>query len=386
MTHTDEGVDARPLVALYRQYLLPPSETFVKRQAESLERYRAHYVGVERLDGLPLDASRISLVKQARGPRHLLKAAVFERTGRSLHLERRLAQLGPSLVHAHFGHDGLQSLPLARRLGVPLVTTFQGYEATVDDELLVKMGPTQRRYVRNRARLIAGGDAFLAVSDFLRRRLLAQGFPEARLRVQYTGVDLEATGPPGSASREPIILFVGRLVEKKGLDHLLRAFAGGTFSEAARVVVIGDGPLRAGSERMAAELRVPTEFLGWCEPGEVSQWMRRARLLCAPSVTAANGDSEGLPNTVGEAAAAGTPTVGFHHAGIPEMVVDGETGLLAREGDTETLSRLLVTAMRDDELSARLGLRALERIRTEFDMRLQTARLERLYDELTGRS
>ncbi len=136
-----------------------------------------------------------------------------------------------------------------------------------------------------------------------------------------------------------LILFVARLVEKKGCEYLIRAAAQLRERQRdARLVIIGDGPLRKELEQLAVELKVPAEFLGVQGPDAVRGWMQRARVLCNPSVTAANGDTEGLGMVFAEAQATGLPVVSTQHGGIPEVVRDGETGLLARERSVEELT------------------------------------------------
>jgi glycosyltransferase involved in cell wall biosynthesis len=115
--------------------------------------------------------------------------------------------------------------------------------------------------------------------------------------------------------------------------------------------------------------------------------MLRARVLCVPSRRAPDGDAEGLGQVVLEAAAVGTPTVGYRHGGIPEAVRDGVTGLLAAEGDVAGLRAALARALDDDALWAQLSAAARRHVETEFDLGRQTARLEALYDEVcSGRA
>src|SRR6185437_507604 len=149
----------------------------------------------------------------------------------------------------------------------------------------------------------------------------------------YNGVDL-ARFPPGSGGPD-LVLFVGRLVEKKGVEILIEAFARARAARpGASLVIIGDGPLRPRLERRAGE---GVRFLGALPPGDVADWMRRATVLAAPSVTARDGDAEGLPNVIVEAAASALPAVGSDHSGIPEAILDGETGFIVPERDAEAL-------------------------------------------------
>ena len=179
-------------------------------------------------------------------------------------------------------------------------------------------------------------------------------------------------------------MFVGRLVEKKGCVHLLHAMR---MVEAqmpgARLVIVGDGPLRATLEaEVRASLR-RCEFIGAASPQSVSDWMCRASVVAVPSVVAANGDSEGLCLVVCEAQAMGLPVVGFRGPGIE--VVDGEAGLLVPQRDENALAHALLALLRNEALAARMGEAGRGRVERLFNLRRQTALLEEQYDEVLGR-
>ncbi|HVQ09969.1 MAG TPA: glycosyltransferase, partial [Allosphingosinicella sp.] len=320
--------DPRPVAAIFRTPVFNPTERFIQDQAAALTRWRPLVVGLER-KGEVLPILREGMILPAGTADRLL----FSARGRGGGIEARLRAAGPRLIHAHFGTDGLKVLPLARALGVPLITHLRGYDVTLSKAALIGSGrPTWIRYALGRAKLMRGGDLFLAVSDALRARAIALGYPAERTRTHYNGVDLDRFHP-GEGPREPgLVLHVGRLVEKKGTAVLIEATAG---IEGARLIVIGDGPLRGALERQAGP---SVRFLGALPSDEVASWMRRASALAAPSLTAADGDAEGLPNVVVEAAASGLPVVATRHSGIPEAIIDGETGLLVPEGDSAALA------------------------------------------------
>ena len=246
-------------------------------------------------------------------------------------------------------------LALARALRLPLITHLRGYDVTLTRAALIASGrPSWSRYALQRGRLMRDGTLFLAVSEALRKQAIALGYPEARTRTHYNGVDLDRF-QPGRRPREPgTVLHVGRLVEKKGTAGLIAALAG---MSGARLVVIGEGPLRAQLQRQAGALGVKAQFLGAQPADEVATWMRRAALLAAPSVTARDGDAEGLPNVIVEGAACGIPVVATRHSGIPEAVEDGATGFLVREGDPAGLAARIGALLGSGRPQARHGLR-----------------------------
>jgi glycosyltransferase involved in cell wall biosynthesis len=366
--------DPRPVAAIFRSPLFNASETFVQTHAASLRRYRPLVVGLEGKGGAwPQLAGR--LLVASRG-----EAAALKLLGRAAGLARRVAAERPRLVHAHFATDGLIALPLADALGVPLVTTLHGFDVTRGRGALLSSGRlTWMRYAVAGESLRRRGALFLAVSDAIRAKALAAGFPPERTVTHRNGVDL-ARFRAGAAPEPGLVLHVGRLVEKKGTALLLEAMAGVD----GRLVVIGDGPLRPQLERQAAALGERVRFLGSLPPAAVAEWMARSSVLAAPSVTARDGDSEGLPTVVAEAAAASLPVVVSDHSGLPEAVVEGETGFIVPEADAGALARALTDMLAFPEVRARMAHAARGLAEERFDAAKQAAGLERLYDRVTG--
>src|SRR5262249_33500233 len=160
-------------------------------------------------------------------------------------------------------------------------------------------------------RLQRGAAKFLCVSDFVRQKLLARGFPPEKTEVHYIGVDTAFFQPEATVPRSKLVLFVGRLVENKGCDFLLRAMGAVQVTQPdAELVVIGDGHLQGRLENQAAELHLRNyRFLGMQPPAVVREWLNRARVFCVPSVEIASGASEGFGLVFAEAQSMGVPVV-----------------------------------------------------------------------------
>jgi glycosyltransferase involved in cell wall biosynthesis len=368
---------SRPVVAVFRTALFNPTERFIQDQAAALTRWRPVLVGLER-KGEILPALKEGMIL----PANVAERLTFAATGRGGRIEAKLRAALPRLIHAHFGTDGLKMLALARALRLPLITHLRGYDVTRTRPALIASGrPGWSRYALQRGRLMRHGDAFLAVSDALRTRAVKLGFPAERTRTHYNGVDLERFQPGRRPREQGTILHVGRLVEKKGTEDLIAALAG---MDGVRLVVIGEGPLRMQLQRQAGALNVKAQFLGPQNVGEVAMWMRRATLLAVPSVTARDGDAEGLPNVVVEGAASGIPVVGTRHSGIPEAVEDGATGYLVKEGDRRALADRIGALIESADLRREMGFAARALAVERFDRARQAERLEAIYDEVTG--
>jgi glycosyltransferase involved in cell wall biosynthesis len=367
----------KPVVAIFRSAVFNASERFIQDQAAALIRWRPMVVGLERKGEILPQLREGMIVAESA-----IERLAFRLRGRGGRIEAQLRSARPALLHAHFATDGLLILPLAQALDVPLITSLRGYDVTRSDGALIGSGRLSwMRYALGKKRLQRDGTLFLAVSDALRKKAITRGYPEARTRTHYNGVDLDRFRP-GEAPAEPgLILHVGRLVEKKGTKVLIEALK--EIAD-AKLVIIGDGPLRGALERQARELENRVRFLGELSSDEVAQWMRRASVLAAPSVTASDGDAEGLPNVVVEAAASGLPVVGTRHSGIPEAIEDGVTGFLVPEGDAGAVVARLAQLLGSQSLRREMGAAARRLGERKFDRQMLTERLESIYDEVAG--
>jgi len=373
-------------VAIFRHNLFRLSEPFITQQAERLSRYRPLYLGRWRFGRPPPGAPSLALQDIDRWRLPSIGWQMLTRDPRAY--VRLLSGHRPELIHAHFGIEGVYALPLARRLAKPLVTTFHGFDATLAAPALLA-SPAWAHYPLHRRELARQGDLFLCASDFIRERVLALGFPDARTRTHYIGVDRESILPRGPSEERPIILHVARLVAVKGSRYLLQAFASlARRHEEVRLVVIGEGPLRRSLQRLAAALGIVdrVRFLGALPHADVLAWMRQAAMLVLPSVATATGRIEGLGMVVLEAAATGVPVIGSRIGGIPECIIDGQTGFLVPQRDTGALADRISKLLDDPARRLRMGAEGRSLVERRFDIRRQTGVLESLYDALLGRS
>jgi len=277
-----------------------------------------------------------------------------------------------------------RAVSLAEKLKLPLIVTLHGSDATATDLRYHKPHFGQRRYLANKEKLQNSGAVFLAVSEFIRRKLLQQGFPEHKVLVHYTGVNIRIF-QPASTERDPIILFVGRLVESKGAEFLIRAAAEVQRQlPAMELVLIGEGPLRADLEKRAKESLRRCRFLGAQSLEEVRQWMNRTSVLCVPSVKVRSGIEEAFGMVYVEAQAVGKPVVAFDSGGVSEAVSHGHTGYLAPERDWQALAGYIFTLLENPELRKRFGAAGRERVVRQFDLEKRTKVLEEIYTKVSG--
>jgi colanic acid/amylovoran biosynthesis glycosyltransferase len=272
---------------------------------------------------------------------------------------------------------------LARSLKIPLIVHFRGADATVSEAYARYSSLNHWIYFRRREALKTEARLFITVSKFIKDKILEQGFPEDRIVAHYHGVDIKKFKPDPEVLRKPIVLFVGRLTEKKGCEYLIQAMARVQEQRPdIELVLIGDGPLKANLEVLAAQKLKRFQFLGVQPSAVVKDWMNCASLLVAPSITALQGDSEGLPNVVLEAQAMGLPVVSTTHAGIPEAVIHGETGFLAPERDAQSLADFSLLLLQDLDLWQHFSLKGQQHMYHNFNREIQTRSLEEIYKRI----
>lgn len=266
-------------------------------------------------------------------------------------------------VLAEYGPTGVAVMGACRCAHVPLIVHFHGYDAYRDDAL----SGCGRRYQA----MFEAAAAIVAVSRDMQRQLVSLGAPEEKLHYNPYGVDTREFQGAHPALAGPTFLAVGRFVDKKG--PLLTLFA---FQRVlavvpdARLIMIGDGYLLEAAKQVVAQLQIQAavEFRGAVEHPEVRRTMQCTRAFVQHSVRAQDGDSEGTPVAILEASACGLPVVATRHAGIPDVVIDGQTGFLVNEGDVQGMADRMIHLAVNPELSASFGDAGRKRIETNFSI------------------
>ncbi len=363
-----------PKILVFRDKLLLPSEGFIKTHYTAFDAVNLVYLANQfgwraaELDGQTMETASGALQR-----------FLFKQTGRTTRLSD-LRKLAPQSVHAHFGRGGALALPVARALGVPLYVTFHGGDATKETHRRRRLIPTV--YQRRLSQLQAYASGFLCVSQFVADRLASQGFPKSKLITHYVGIDLAQMTPPHR--RNGRLLFIGRLVDKKGVDILLAAMRRLQYAKNGKpcnvrvpgLDIAGSGPLEDMLRAQAADLP-SVKFLGWQTPQQLTSIMRRAQAVVVPSRTAADGDCEGLPTVVLESIRAALPVVATDHAGIPEIISDQETGFLVPENDPDSLAAALSAIMQPGDNIQQMVVNAQARLQQDFNAAIQSEKLQR---------
>lgn len=364
-------------VAIFRKRLLSYSETFIADQGRLLPHYQPVFCGYQRdSSGIQLlDGSEQVLLDDYSSMASLSKFMFRHRLGGGKAWIAAIEKQSPALIHAHFFNDGLDAVELGDQLDLPVITTVHGHDITKHENAVAQSSTNRRFFDRV--------DRIIAVSEFMAEQALARGCPESKLLQHYIGIDLDKFTQPKCESEQPSLLFVGRLVEKKGCTYLLQAmerlkkrFAG------LRLTIIGEGELKLPLQQEAASRQLDIQFSGAASAAEIRQQLARCWLFVAPSITAHSGDMEGLGMVFLEAQALQTPVVSFRSGGLVEAVEEGTTALLSAEKDVAGLTENIAQLLENATLRHNMGTEGRKRVEEHFDVRKQCAKLESIYAKL----
>jgi colanic acid/amylovoran biosynthesis glycosyltransferase len=310
--------------------------------------------------------------------RKLLGALEWARSGRPRSFDRQqeaaavraLQHAGVTKVLAEYGPLGCAVAAACKTAGADLFVHFHGFDASV----LLR----DRIWLQAYRRLACDALGFIAPSRYLADRLAAVGFPPDRLHVIPCGIDPAEFPVPLKPAGGQRVLAVGRLVEKKAPDLLIAAFAVAAASHpGATLEIIGDGPLMDRCRKEVRDLGLAERVVlhGARSHAFVRERMQVASVFAQHSVTASNGDTEGLGVAILEAMVSGLPVVSTRHDGIPETVLEGETGLLVDERDIVGMGRAIRALLSDPEHARVLGDAGRARALAHFTRTTSIARL-----------
>lgn len=276
------------------------------------------------------------------------------------------------VILAEFGTQVLAVAPLAHEMGLPVFTFFRGTDASKS------LG--RKAIAEAYRRAIPRLDGAFSVSQSLLDNLARHGIANHNAHVLPSGVDVRLFRPADKRPRSCVS--VGRMVEKKAPLTTLRAFAAAAQGHPeARLTMVGGGPLLEPARALAAELGVAAavDFPGPQDHEGVRRYLSGSAIFLQHSVTAGDGNAEGLPTAIQEAMACGCVVVSTRHAGIPEAVIDGVTGYLVDEHDeagfADRIGRVFAEGTKDMSEAAR------QRAEERYDNDTLLARLEELIEQ-----
>lgn len=350
------------------------SETFVQAHIDLLAGNKKVLYG----GSFPLyDHEDSHLIKSKIGLlSYLVQKKIFKKNNikiRTRALVNYLKKQNINVVLAEYGMVGAMVTEACSLANIPLVIHYHGAD--------VHHRNTVARYLPFYKRSFEYASALVAVSGDMVTALKKLGAPAGKLILNPYGVDTHKFSKVNVGSSGLNFLAVGRFVEKKSPKSVVKAFKIVTsqFPE-ARLWMVGTGPLFEETKNFADKLGMADKitFPGILSAKQIHELMQQSRCFVQHSVTAADGDMEGTPNTILEASASGLPVVSTLHAGIKEAVIDGVTGFLTAEHDIEGMAKGMIALAASAELAEKMGNAAHKHMLANYDITKRIAQLNKI--------
>ncbi|MEX0685952.1 MAG: glycosyltransferase [Balneolales bacterium] len=283
----------------------------------------------------------------------------------------------PSVIHGHFALDSYRLLSVSRRNKIPLIVNFYGYD--------VMRLPKEFGWKTRYNRLKAQAAHYIAGSEDMKNNLTEMGFPEERIEVIKLGLDMDNISFRPKQKAGLNLMMVGRMVEKKGYEYALKAVSIlKQKNYPVHIDLYGDGSLKPFLKDLCKALDIEdiVTFNGNTPNRTIITELYHHDILLIPSVQAEDGDREGIPQTIVEGMASGIPVIGSYHAGIPELVINGETGLLVKERDELEIAHSIIKLYKNPELVKRIIRKAKVLVKQEHCIHKMVSKTESLYNRV----
>ncbi len=265
-------------------------------------------------------------------------------------------------VLAEYGTTAVGVLNVCRNLNLPLIAHFHGFDASV--HLVIE------KNLKAYQQLFDYASSIIVVSRSMEKKLLGLGCPTSKLVYTVCAPDDAFFDVKPNYSKQQFV-GIGRFVDKKAPYYTLLAFQKTLLNHPdAQMIIGGDGPLLNTCNNLVKYLKIKKNVLlpGHITPGQYREYLKESIGYVQHSITAENGDMEGTPVGILEAGAAGLPVISTIHAGIPDVIIHGRTGLLCKEHDVEQMAAHMEQLLNDKQLAIKLGTAGKENIRNNFSM------------------
>lgn len=265
------------------------------------------------------------------------------------------------VVLAQYGTTANRIVNICKKLNIPLITHFHGYDASVE---------TVIKNCGNYKSVFGYSTFVIAVSRSMQKRLIELGCPKEKLIYNTYGPDNSFLNIKPQFNN-PVFTAVGRFVSKKAPYYTILAFkkVHDQFPK-AKLVMGGTGELFETCSNLVKALKLgeAVSLPGIINREQFVEYLSQGLAFVQHSAMALNGDQEGTPVAVLEASAAGLPVISTNHAGIPDVIINGETGFLVEEHDVDAMAEKMILLLKDKELAKQLGSRGKDRIKADFSL------------------
>lgn len=362
-------------IASYIRTYLYPSETFIYEEIQHITRWKVIVLASEVIHAHLFPYPGILTPGEKKNVDFPFINTIKERK----FFNRVIKEHDIQAIHAWFAWSGMRILPVCHSAKIPLITSFHGQD--------VSRFVHQIPYRHKLQQLFRRGDLFLVRCEAMKKDIVALGCPPEKIIVHYGGINLNKFKPKNrekGRKNSVRILMCGRMVEKKGFSYGIRAFSKIVEKHPeASLSIIGEGRFKKRLVKLVRTLKIKdkVKFWGTLPHPRVQKQMREADIFLSPNVISRNKDKEGIPNVIKEAMATALPVISTYHAGIPELVIDAETGFLVPEKDVEALAQRLNYLLSHPQLWSKMGKNARKVVKEKFNLFRQVKELEDIYSK-----
>lgn len=359
-------------IAIFTPNQNPYSETFIQAHKTYLKGNVFYYYGrkdiqLEGVDTLarPWERRILNLKRKfLRKPLSYIQETILLKSLKKHHIDVVLAEYG---THAHL------ILPYIKKARLPLIVHFHGFDASVTN--VVENHNHYKKVFQYASKIIA-------VSHKMEQMLLDIGCPPEKLVYNVYGPQPEFLNVQSTFSKKQFIA-IGRFTDKKAPYYTILAFKKAVEKHPdARLVMAGDGQLLNACKNLARYLKIDSQVLfpGVISPEAYRELLTESLAFVQHSITAETGDMEGAPLAILEASAAGLPVVSTIHAGIPDVIINNETGLLCEEHDVDGMSTNMIALLDNVDLAKKMGKSGKENIKNHFPMERHISKLQAILE------
>ncbi|WP_417289538.1 glycosyltransferase [Corallibacter sp.] len=362
-------------IAIFTPSQNPYSETFIQAHKQYLQDNVCYYYGS--LNRMKLEGEK-ALVPRHKQLQYRLQRKIKKETFTSIVKKSILYSLKQQQVDVlliEYGTHAHRLLPLIKQSGLPLVVHFHGYDASVH---------TVIEQCEQYKEVFAYAKYVVAVSRVMYQKLLELGCPADKLIYNVYGPQPEFESVKPQFTKKQFV-GIGRFTDKKAPYYTIMAFNKLAKQDPeAQLVLAGDGVLRNMCENLVKQygLEQQVQFLGVVTPQRYQELLEESLAFVQHSITANNGDMEGTPLAVLEASVAGLPVIATNHAGIPDVIKHGETGLLCDEHDIDTMAKHMQKVLDDTAYAKQLGAAGKQHILEQYSLKRHIKALQDLMQKV----
>tara|TARA_R110002096_G_scaffold398734_1_gene594865 strand:+ start:4304 stop:5401 length:1098 start_codon:yes stop_codon:yes gene_type:complete len=363
-------------IAIFSPGKNPYSETFIQAHKTFLKDEVFYYYG--RRETIILEQHQPNVFDKIAKFSLQIFAKLFKKPSNYVwtkYIERSIKKNKIDNVLIEYGTHAYHLLPILKRIRLPVIVHFHGYDASVKHVI------KHCNYYKDLFEIV---DRVIVVSKKMEEALLQLGCPKNKLVYNVYGPQPKFLEVQAKFNKKQFIT-IGRFTNKKAPYYAIMAFIEVLIKHPdATLLMGGDGELLNTCQNLVKHYNIEQSvtFLGVITPEKFRYYLSESLAFVQHSITADNGDMEGTPLSVLEASAAGLPVISTYHAGIPDVIVHGETGLLSNEHDVKTMSEHMKQLLDNLDYAKTLGINGKRNIKANFNMERHINKLQNILEEI----